>query len=33
MILLLKRNKRLPGILIAVVGATIVVGLFDLGTR
>lgn len=30
-ILLLKDNKRLPGILIAVVGATIVVGLLDLG--
>jgi high affinity sulfate transporter 1 len=30
-ILLLKDNKWLPGILIAVVGATIVVGLFDLG--
>ena len=29
-ILLLKRNKRVPGILIAVVGATIVVGALDL---
>jgi high affinity sulfate transporter 1 len=32
-ILLLKDNKRLPGILIAVVGATIVVGTLDLGTH
>ena len=32
-ILLLERNKRLPGILIAVVGATAVVGALDLGTR
>ena len=32
-ILLLKSNKRVPGILIAVVGATIVVGMLDLGTR
>jgi high affinity sulfate transporter 1 len=32
-ILLLKKNKRIPGILIAVVGATLVVGLFDLGAR
>ena len=32
-ILLLKNNKRLPGILIAVVGATVVVGVLDLGTR
>ncbi|UWU71167.1 SulP family inorganic anion transporter [Bradyrhizobium sp. NC92] len=31
-ILLLKDNKRLPGILIAVVGATLVVSLLDLGT-
>jgi len=31
-ILLLKNSKRLPGILIAVVGATIVVGTLDLGT-
>src|SRR5260370_30048897 len=32
-ILLLKDNKRLPGILIAVVGATAVVAALDLGTR
>lgn len=32
-ILLLERNKRLPGILIAVVGATAVVGVLDLGAR
>ena len=32
-ILLLKNNKRLPGILIAVIGATAVVGAFDLATR
>jgi high affinity sulfate transporter 1 len=32
-ILLLKDNKRLPGILIAVVGATFVVAALDLGTR
>lgn len=32
-ILLLERNKRLPGILIAVVGATAVVGALDLGAR
>lgn len=32
-ILLLERNKRLPGILIAVVGATAVVGMLDLGAR
>src|SRR5882762_563955 len=32
-ILLLKNSKRLPGILIAVVGATVVVGALDLGTR
>jgi high affinity sulfate transporter 1 len=31
-ILLLKNSKRLPGILVAVVGATIVVGVLDLGT-
>ncbi|OAF11327.1 SulP family inorganic anion transporter [Bradyrhizobium neotropicale] len=30
-ILLLKNSKRLPGILIAVVGATVVVGVLDLG--
>ena len=32
-ILLLKGNKRLPGILIAVVGATIVTGVLDLAAR
>src|ERR1700747_72111 len=32
-ILLLKNSKRLPGILIAVVGATAVVGAFDLAAR
>ena len=32
-ILLLKPYKRVPGILIAVVGATITVGVLDLGTR
>jgi high affinity sulfate transporter 1 len=32
-ILLLKRYKRVPGILIAVMGATVVVGIFDLATR
>lgn len=32
-ILLLERNKRLPGILIAVVGATAVVGALDFGAR
>ena len=32
-ILLLKNNKRLPGILIAVVGATIIVGGLDLAAR
>ncbi|WP_024513880.1 sulfate permease [Bradyrhizobium sp. Tv2a-2] len=32
-ILLLKNNKRLPGILIAVVGATAVVAALDLGAR
>jgi high affinity sulfate transporter 1 len=31
-ILLLKNSKRLPGILIAVVGATVVVGALDLGS-
>jgi hypothetical protein len=30
-ILLLRRYRRVPGILIAVIGATVVVGLFDLG--
>ena len=33
MILLLQNNKRLPGILIAVVGATAIVGMLDLGAR
>ena len=32
-ILLLKSSKRLPGILIAVVGATVIVGALDLATR
>ncbi len=32
-ILLLQNNKRLPNILIAVVGATVIVGMFDLGAR
>ena len=32
-ILLLKNNKRIPGILVAVVGATAIVGLFDLGAH
>jgi len=32
-ILLLKGNKRFPGILIAVVGATVVVGMMDLAAR
>jgi high affinity sulfate transporter 1 len=32
LILALKRYKRIPGILIAVVGTTVVVGAFDLGT-
>jgi MFS superfamily sulfate permease-like transporter len=32
-ILLLRNNKRLPGILIAVVAATVVVDIFDLGAR
>ena len=32
-ILLLRNSKRLPGILIAVVGATIIVGLLDLSAR
>ncbi|MGH6784912.1 MAG: SulP family inorganic anion transporter, partial [Sphingomicrobium sp.] len=31
-ILLLKRFKRVPGILIAVVGATVIVGMWDLAT-
>ncbi|HTQ84786.1 MAG TPA: SulP family inorganic anion transporter [Candidatus Solibacter sp.] len=33
LILLLKRWPRLPGILIAVIGATVVVGVFDLAKR
>ena len=32
-ILLLRNSKRLPGILIAVVGATVVVGALGLGAR
>src|SRR6516162_695449 len=32
-ILLLKSNKRVPGILVAVVGATLVVGLLNLASR
>jgi high affinity sulfate transporter 1 len=32
-ILLLKNSKRLPGVLIAVVGATAIVGALDLGAR
>src|SRR6185436_3130369 len=32
-ILLLKNSKRIPGILVAVVGATVVVGAFDLAAR
>jgi high affinity sulfate transporter 1 len=32
-ILLLKGNKRIPGILIAVLGATAIVGVFDLAAR
>ncbi|WFU85545.1 sulfate permease [Bradyrhizobium sp. CIAT3101] len=32
-VILLLKNSRLPGILIAVVGATVIVGLFDLGTQ
>ena len=32
-ILLLKSRPRVPGLLVAVVGATVVVGLFDLATR
>jgi MFS superfamily sulfate permease-like transporter len=31
-ILLLKKHKRVPGVLIAVVGATVIVGAFDLAT-
>ncbi|MBT9541246.1 SulP family inorganic anion transporter [Thiobacillus sp.] len=32
-ILLLKGHKRIPGILVAVIGATVAVGVLDLGTR
>ena len=32
-ILLLKGSKRVPGILVAVVGATVIVGALDLATR
>ena len=32
-ILLLKRHPRVPGLLVAVVGATVVVGFFDLASR
>src|SRR5262249_62201760 len=32
-ILLLRGNKRLPGILIAVVGATVIAGMLDLASR
>src|SRR5882672_5617027 len=32
-ILLLKRRPRIPGVLVAVVGATLVVAAFDLGAR
>ena len=32
-ILLLKRSKRLPGVLIAVVGTTVIVGALDLATQ
>ncbi|HEX6119019.1 MAG TPA: sulfate permease [Dongiaceae bacterium] len=32
-ILLLKNYKRVPGILLAVVGATVIAGVLDLGTR
>ncbi len=32
-ILLLKKSKRVPGILVAVVGATAIVGVLDLGAR
>ena len=33
MILLLKNKKRVPGVLIAVIGATVIVGVFDLATH
>jgi len=32
-ILLLKNSKRVPGILVAVIGATVIVGVLDLGAR
>lgn len=32
-ILLLKNSKRVPGILVAVIGATVIVGALDLGAR
>src|SRR6185312_4318013 len=32
-ILLLKNSKRVPGVLVAVIGATVVVGVLDLGAR
>ena len=32
-VILLLRNSKLPGVLIAVVGATIIVGVFDLGAQ
>ena len=32
-LLLLKRSQRLPGVLLAVVGATVIVGLLDLAAR
>jgi high affinity sulfate transporter 1 len=32
-ILLLKNNRRLPGVLVAVVGATLIVGVLDLSAR
>jgi high affinity sulfate transporter 1 len=32
-ILLLKRFKRIPGVLVAVIGATVIVGAFDLASR
>ena len=32
-ILLLKNSKRVPGVLVAVIGATVIVGVLDLGAR
>jgi high affinity sulfate transporter 1 len=32
-VILVLKNSRLPGILIAVIGATVIVGLFDLGAQ